>query len=1004
MDYKDGKLLIEQKVEDFHRNEKSYLDKSFQETEARNRFIDPLFAALGWEFDQTGTQRRYWDVHREFSQRDNSSTKKPDYAFRVDGKVKFFVEAKAPWVPLTEKAPVFQAKRYAFSTAGKSPVVVLTDFQEFRVFNTLSRPVFDNPLQGLLKDFDLAYTEYPDKWDILYGTFSKEAVRAGSLDHLAGKISKNTKTLDAEFLADITDWRETLAKNIAIRNRSLTVDEINEAVQRMLDRFIFIRNLEDRGIEEEGLLLRIVEKKDDDAVYKTIIPVFQRLDGAYNGLLFKKHFSEELEIDGKVIKSIVKNMSWPATPFQFDIIEPEILGRIYEKFLGSKIELYGDHKARVVEKPEVRKAGGVYYTPEYIVRYIVENTVGELLRPHDLTPRPPLPLKNEERRGGGLTPEQISKIKILDPACGSGSFLIGAFDYLVEYHRTWYAEHRSEKKYRNDWYETPEEELRLTLQKKREILQNNIFGVDIDREATEVAIMSLYLKLLDEGFDRGEAQLFVGTLLPDMTRNIKCGNSLIGSDYYEGRDLKLFSDEAFKGVNAFDWAGKNGFPEIMNSGGFDCVIGNPPYVRQEMLSEYKEYFQSHYKVYHGVADLYAYFIEKGVSLLKPGGRFSYIVANKWLRANYGGPLREFLLGSGVAEIIDFGDLQVFQDATTYPCVITVAKGSSGGFSAAKVDDLDFTDLRGYLDGKRFTVSPSSLNNEGWSLSDEKTAKLLEKIKSNGVPLGEYVEGKIYRGVLTGFNEAFVIDAETRERLIAEDPKSAEIIKPFLAGRDIKRYETPVADKYLITVPKGWTNGICKGKNAWACFSGAYSAVAKHLRNFEDKAKARYDKGDYWWELRECAYYEEFEKPKIFFPDISQRGNFSLDNAGGIFCVNTVYFISSGEMYLLGVLNSKLLTYFYKNMYAVYRGGYLRFFSQYIEQLPLVHMNQDENNYKKMASLVSQMLEIISSIKTIKSESSITTSQQKADLLDRQIDALVYELYGLTEEEIRIVVG
>ncbi|MBP7736293.1 MAG: N-6 DNA methylase [Spirochaetes bacterium] len=980
---KSGKLLVEQKVEDFHKNEKMYLDKSFQETEARNRFIDPLFMALGWEFDQTGIQRRHWDVHREFSQRDNSSTKKPDYAFRINGKVKFFVEAKAPWVPLTEKGPVFQAKRYAFSTGGKTPIVVLTDFQEFRVFNSMARPIFDNPLQGLIKDYDFKYTDFPDKWDRLYGMFSKEAVLEGSLDLLAGKISKSTKSLDTEFLADITQYRETLAKNIALRNKALSVDEINEAVQRILDRLIFIRNIEDRGIEEEGLLMRMAETKDDDAVYKSLIPVFQRLDGAYNGLLFKKHFSEDLAIDGKAIKGIVKSLCWPESPFQFDIIEPEILGRIYEKFLGSKIRLTGEHRAKVEEKPEVRKAGGVYYTPEYIVRYIVENTVGEAVK--------------------GLSPEQIGKIKILDPACGSGSFLIGALDYLIEYHRHWYSEHRAEKKYKDHWYETPEGEVNLTIQKKREILTGNIYGVDIDREATEVAIMSLYLKLLEEGFDKGEAQLFVGTLLPDMTKNIRCGNSLIGSDYYDGRDLKLFSDEEFKSVNAFDWADKNGFPEVMKSGGFDCVIGNPPYVRQEMISDYKEYFQSHFKAYHGVADLYAYFIEKGVSLLKPGGRFSYIVANKWMRANYGGPLRELLLKSGIAEIIDFGDLPVFQDATTYPCIITVAKGKTGGFDAAKVGDLDFIDLRTYLDGKRFAVSTSGLNNEGWSLSDEKTANLLEKIKSKGVPLGEYVGGKIYYGIKTGLNEAFVIDAETRERLIKEDPKSAEIIKPFLAGRDIKRYETPVADKYLIFTRRGIK-------------INDYPAIKEYLSQYKKQLEPGTGRkpGSYqWYEIQDTvAYYEEFEKPKIIVPAIVQNASYLIDNNSNYSNDKTTIIRPNDKssldneikflFLLVAILNSKVSDYIIYSIASTKQGGYYEYKPMYISQIPIPLENVSNDKKQQLASLTLQMIETKKEKLQSQSELALSAIRKKADLIDRQIDALVYELYGLTEEEIKIV--
>jgi hypothetical protein len=434
-----------------------------------------------------------------------------------------------------------------------------------------------------------------------------------------------------------------------------------------------------------------------------------------------------------------------------------------------------------------------------------------------------------------------------------------------------------------------------------------------------------------------------------MTGNIKCGNSLIGSDYYEGRDLKLFSGEEFKSVNAFDWDGKNGFPEIMKAGGFDCVIGNPPYVRQEMLSEFKEYFQGHFKVYHGVADLYAYFIERGISLLKSGGRFSYIVANKWMRANYGGPLREHLLKSGIAEIIDFGDLQVFQDATTYPCIITVIKGSAGVFNASKVGDLDFSDLRTYLDGRRFTVSPASLTDEGWSLSDEKTAKLLEKIKSKGVPLGEYVDGKIYYGIKTGLNEAFVVDDETRKRLIKEDPKSKEIIKPFLAGRDIKRYETPVADKFLIFTRRGIKI------NDYPAIKEYLSQYRKQLEPGTGRKPGSYE----WYEIQDTvAYYEEFEKAKMFLPDISLKGNFALDSVGGVYCVNTAYIIGSDDKYLLSILNSRLITFYYKNLSAVFRGGYLRFIYQYIVQLPIANKITGNAAAQEMESLVSQIIDVV----------------------------------------------
>lgn len=414
MTRQDGKLAIYRLVGDFEKNECQYMSKNFQETEARDRFIDPFFTALGWDFYQTNIAKKFWDVHREFSQRVNSTTKKPDYAFRVKEGIKyrekFFVEAKAPWVDLTGNDPVFQAKRYAFSSHGKTPVVILTDFQTLRVYNGLEKPVYENPLQGLVKRFDLDYHVYLDKWDAIWDVFSKEAVAGGSIEQLVGKVSRNTKSLDDEFLADISLWREILARNVALRNKDLSVEQINEAVQRILDRLIFVRNLEDREIEGENTLLSILKTKEN--IYLHLIPLFRNLDTEYNGLLFKEHFSETISIDDKIIKDIIKSLCYPLSPYQFDIIEPEILGRIYERFLGSKIRLTENHQAKVEEKPEVRHAGGVYYTPQYIVDYIVENTVG-------------VKIQNK-------SPEEIQSVKICDPACGSGSFLLGAFHYLIE--------------------------------------------------------------------------------------------------------------------------------------------------------------------------------------------------------------------------------------------------------------------------------------------------------------------------------------------------------------------------------------------------------------------------------------------------------------------------------------------------------------------------------------------------------------------------------------------
>ena len=370
------------------------------------------------------------------------------------------------------------------------------------------------------------------------------------------------------------------------------------------------------------------------------------------------------------------------------MIPPVILGQVYEQFLGKVIRLTEGHHAKVEEKPEVKKAGGVYLHPP--VRR---------------------GLHREANRGGvgeGEDAERGREAQILDPACGSGSFLLGAYQFLLDWHRDWYIEKlvpvfnekgsatapevqallpeplsdsRGKKEAPRDlpiYKIASGEETRvrsnwkLTTGERKRILLNNIYGVDIDTQAVEVTKLSLLLKVLEEESEETvskQLKLFQERALPSLHKNIRCGNSLIGSDFFEQKQVEPFNFEEQKRINPFDW--KTEFSDIIGSGGFDAVIGNPPYVRQESLKGVKEYFQTHYKTYHGVADLYVYFIEKGISLLRPKGIFSYIVANKWLRANYGTPLRRWLKERQIEEIVDFGDLPVFQGATTYPCILRI---------------------------------------------------------------------------------------------------------------------------------------------------------------------------------------------------------------------------------------------------------------------------------------------------------------------------------------------
>ena len=462
--------------------------------------------------------------------------------------------------------------------------------------------------------------------------------------------------------------------------------------------------------------------------------------------------------------------------------------------------------------------------------------------------------------------------------------------------------------------------------------------------------------------------------------------------------------------NAFEWRFE--FPEALNENGdfvgFDVVLGNPPYIRQEAISPLKAQLQERFETYHGSADLYVYFVELGVKLLSKRGKFSFIIANKWMRSSYGKPLRTWLKTKRLEQIIDYGDLPVFEEATTYPCILSVDKGEpSETLHVVKMEELAFDQLRDYVQTNRYEQTQAELDDEGWSLANQDVQKVLDKLNKVGVPLEEYVDGKIYFGIKTGLNAAFVIDSKTREKLIADDKNSAECIKLFPKGKAVTRYETPTSDQYLIFFPNGWTDFASKDvDNKWEWLEAQFPAIAAHLRPFEEDARKRTDRGAYWWELRSCSYYEEFEKPKIIYSSVSQHGDFTFDNSG-IYFDKTCYFIGKDDKYLLGLLNSSTLFFHFASIGVERRGGYFEYLSQYVKQLPIRTIDfsnpADQTAHDRMTQMVDAMLDLHKQ-KAAASGDALAALEARIIKLDASIDTLVYALYGLSEEEIKIVEG
>ena len=532
-------------VERFQRNIDAYHSPAYNETQLRREFIDPFFEALGWDVaNKEGHAEQYKDVIHEDAIKIAGATKAPDYCFRIGGARKFFLETKKPSIDIKDQvSPAYQLRRYAWSA--KLPLSILTNFEEMAVYDCRLRPrPSDKPSVGRIRFF--TYAQYLDSFEEINNIFSKESVLKGSFDRFAEseKLKRGTAEVDAEFLREIESWREVLAKDIAMKNPKLSIRDLNYVVQLTIDRIIFLRMCEDRGIEKYGQIQNLLNGTN---TYHRLREIFYHADDKYNSGLFDfktDRLTPELKVDDKPLKDIFKNLYYPDSPYEFSVLGADILGHVYEQFLGKVIRLTEGHRAKVEEKPEVRKAGGVFYTPTYIVEYIVKNTVGKLCE--------------------GKSPRQISSFRILDPACGSGSFLLGAYQYLLDYHRDWYQKDGSQK-HTKEIYQGRGGQWYLTIQEKKRILLNNIYGVDIDPQAVEVTKLSLLLKVLEgENQDTLERQmkLFRERALPDLGNNIKCGNSLIGPDFYsEGQVMTCPCLIKMRCIASTPLTGKRNFPK-----------------------------------------------------------------------------------------------------------------------------------------------------------------------------------------------------------------------------------------------------------------------------------------------------------------------------------------------------------------------------------------------------------------------------------------------------------
>lgn len=992
-------LALTELLNRFHQHVDAYKAGKYNETQLRRDFLDPLFGLLGWDMDNaSGHAEAYRDVVHEDALRVGGAAKAPDYGFRIGGTRKFFLEAKKPSVRIKEEIePAYQLRRYAWSA--KLPLSILSDFEEFAVYDCRYKP---QPTDSASKAriFYCRYTDYEEKWDWIASIFSREAVLKGSFDKFAftSKAKRGTTAVDDDFLEAIESWREELARNIALRNKKITQRELNFAVQRVLDRIIFLRICEDRGIEDYQRLLRAVDAKG--ASYPRLVGLFEQADDRYNSGLF--HFGEEkgrneqpdgltlgLDIDDDLLRRLIRSLYYPESPYEFSVLSADILGQVYERFLGKVIRLTESHQARVEVKPEVRKAGGVFYTPTYVVEYIVRESLGPLL--------------------AGRTPKQAAKLRVLDPSCGSGSFLIGAYQYLLDWHVNWYTSNSPES-----WAKGKQPALAapqgggwaLTTAERKRILLANIFGLDIDPQAVEVTKLSLLLKVLEnETASTIQRELISARVLPDLGDNIKCGNSLIESDFYNPLAAMLLDDEAQYKVNVFDWKSQHGFAAAMKAGGFDAVIGNPPWGASFIEDELAYLRRRYPEVIARTVDSYIYFVAASNRICQEGAPIGFIVPSTILNQVDAKPARKLVLARGISHVASLGQ-GVFGPKVLNTSTILISGGD--GSKRDQVTVMDVGQSPPFAREAELRTT-RTVNRSEWESQVEADphqtfftgsldkSQLLEKLRQRHSPLSDALEGSIARGVSPDIVAAHSLTPKEAKELKIEKA----ILKPSISGAQIKRYQPWVSDQVIL-----YTTRETQLKN--------FPNAERHLRGFKDKntcPEVR-DGSHPYWALHRPRDPRIFDAPKFIGLTTAKTIEIVYDHDAGVFATDAMYVFRPrtgvNSNVLLAVMQSRLFLW----LYRVSNQGDARVIPQIkatkLAPLPVPtrlmfpKTAADQAISDRLGRLVEQIQELVERRAMSQTPHERDALDRKVLATDEMIEDAVRAMYGLTADEVKVV--
>lgn len=996
-----AKKVIE-RVRQYSTKIREYTRPTYNETEVRVEFVNPFFKALGWDVDnEAGLPQHIREVTHEATvlveEEGKRRSKKPDYSFRIGTETLFYLETKKPSVDITtDNAPAFQLRRYGWS--GNLKISVLTNFADLYIYDCSVRPI-ENDDVGVALIAHYSYTEYEDKFDEIYALLSKEAVLSGvfaeRFDNIHGAFRR--EPFDEYFLKQIKKWRLSLGTDIWHNVSLMDEETLNISVQRILNRIIFLRICEDRSFEQYETLKQI-------KTYDALKHLFTVADQKYDSGLFEVLEEDNITVSDDILLEIFRDLYYPNNSYEFSVVDPFIIGQIYELFLDEKLKIQECNTVTVVQKPEAIDSQGAVNTPKNITDIIIEQTLTRIFE--------------------GKTLSEVQGVRIADICCGSGNFLLSAYEYVINHNIDWLIQNERDKALQDGrLIIVPGTDIyRLSFAKRREILLRNIWGVDIDPLAVEVTKFSLFLKLLEDT-SLEEINYYVDTfqerVLPRLDNNIKNGNSLVNT-FYTQYDPDIFEiDGALERIRMFDWDTEFG------TEGFDAIVGNPPYIRVQNMVHYspKEYgfYKSPFSGFETAGsellDKYYLFIERAWSLLKEGGSIGYIVPHKFMNIMSGEPLRHFLSSRGaVREIIHFGTHQAFKNRSTYTCILILGKPAYDTYEIAFIQDWNRFLFDHKVEYHMYTAD--TLDSSPWVFIPGQITDRLAAIKEQCSPLNDLA--RIFVGVQTSNDKVYIItaDSEDSDYVYFHDKNKIArkiekgILRKSIYDARLQKYQEIIPNSYILFP---YCNENDKPRLIDIdTMRSEYPFAIDYLSSFREELDRRNmtqprTENNWYAYGRSQSLARFIHSEHLIWPVLSFDSNYVYDNAqvvftgggnGPFYGIEMKDGINESIFYIQAILNHWLLELLVKNSASTFRGGYYSHGKQFIAKLPIRRIDFSDNSQKvihdKIVEKVHQLERLNIRMNAAQNSAASKAIERAIQAVQSELSAMIDILYGVED--------